>query len=166
MKHRLLWLALVWSLWVGSAGAVSDPREMLHNRALEARAEAIGGQLRCLVCQNESLEASDADLARDLRRAVREQIVSGATNRQIMDWMVARYGNFVRLRPPFDGETALLWSAPVLALTIAFTIVAASRRRRILPTVPLTEEERSRLETVLSASAEQQTVSRRAVGVR
>jgi cytochrome c-type biogenesis protein CcmH len=134
--------------------AVSDPHEMLPARALERRAEAIGAQLRCLVCQNESIEASDSDLARDLRHVIRERVVAGATDRQILQWMVARYGDFVRLRPRFDSVTALLWSAPALALAAGFTIVALSRRRATPSDATLTGEERLRLRTFLESTAE------------
>lgn len=149
MSRAALWLALLGLVWAGSALAVSDPSEMLGNRALELRAEAIGRQLRCLVCQNESVEASDADLARDLRRAIREQVTSGASDRQVVDWMVARYGDFVRLRPPLDSQTILLWSTPVLALAIGLGAVLTSRRHEASPARPLTEDELERVQALL-----------------
>jgi cytochrome c-type biogenesis protein CcmH len=149
VSRAAYWLTLLGFVWAGSALAVSDPSEMLGNRALELRAEAIGRQLRCLVCQNESVEASDADLARDLRRAIREQVTSGANDRQVVDWMVGRYGDFVRLRPPFDNQTILLWSTPVLALAIGVGAVLASRRHEASPARPLTEEELERMQALL-----------------
>jgi cytochrome c-type biogenesis protein CcmH len=85
------------------AYAVSDPAELLPDHTQEQRAEALGHQLRCLVCQNESVEESNADLARDLRRIIRQRVVAGDSDQQVIDWMVARYGNFVRLRPPFNA---------------------------------------------------------------
>ena len=94
---------------------------MLPDRAQEQRAEAIGQQLRCLVCQNESVEDSDADLARDLRRIVRQRVVAGDSDQQVIDWMVARYGNFVRLQPAVRrancaavgcARCSRCWSAP------------------------------------------------------
>ena len=88
------------------------PRELLPDPQQEQRAEAIGEQLRCLVCQNESVEESDADLARDLRRIIRQRVVAGDSDQQVIDWMVARYGDFVRLRPPFNATTLVLWGAP------------------------------------------------------
>ena len=154
MKGVAFCLFVLTVVWGNHALAVSDPREMLPDRTLERRAEAIGTQLRCLVCQNESIEASDADLARDLRHVIREQVVAGATDRQIMQWMVVRYGDFVRLRPPFDGITALLWSAPALTLAAGFTIVALSRRRTPPFDSSLTEAERLRLRTFLESAAE------------
>ena len=102
-------------LAVSSAYAVSDPGELLPDRQQELRAEALGHQLRCLVCQNESVEESNADLARDLRHIIRQRVVAGDTDRQVIDWMVARYGDFVRLRPPFNAVTFVLWGAPGLA---------------------------------------------------
>jgi cytochrome c-type biogenesis protein CcmH len=150
MRHAGLWLALFGLVWAGPAFAVSDPHEMLPDPVLESRAEAIGSELRCLVCQNESIEASDADLARDLRRMIRTQVAAGASDRQVVEWMVARYGDFVRLRPPFDTETAFLWSAPVLALSIGLAVVAVSRRGSTPSTAAqLTQEERERLRDLL-----------------
>ena len=127
------------------AYAISDPAEMLPNPAQEQRAEAVGRQLRCLVCQNESIEDSNAELARDLRRLVRVQIAGGATDEAATAWVVARYGDFVRLRPPFNAETALLWGSPLLAVGLGLGAVALSRRRRVAGPVPLSEAEAARL---------------------
>ena len=138
-------LAALLLLIAGPALAVSDPGEMLPDRQQEVRAEAVGHQLRCLVCQNESVEDSDADLARDLRRIIRGRMKTGDSDQQVIDWMVARYGDFVRLRPPFDTETLLLWLAPVLALSISSVAVLLSRRQRAERVAPLTSEERRRL---------------------
>jgi cytochrome c-type biogenesis protein CcmH len=128
------------------AHAISDPAEMLPNPAQEARAERIGQQLRCLVCQNESIEDSGADLARDLRGIVRQRVAAGDTDQQITAWMVARYGNFVRLSPPFNVLTAVLWLSPVLAVLIGL-FFAWMGRRNAAPNVPvpLTDAERRRL---------------------
>jgi cytochrome c-type biogenesis protein CcmH len=138
-------------LFASPAYAVSDPAELLPNPQQERRAEAIGQQLRCLVCQNESVEASDADLARDLRRIIRQRVVAGDSDQQVIDWMVARYGNFVRLRPPFNGMTVLLWGAPVLALAFGAAIVLIARRRRPAPPAPLSDAERHRLADLLNS---------------
>jgi cytochrome c-type biogenesis protein CcmH len=128
------------------AFAISDPREMLPNPQQEARAEAIGSQLRCLVCQNESIEESDADLARDLRAKVREQVKAGRSDAEVVAWMVARYGSFVRLRPPLTAATFLLYATPVLALLVGgfAAWVGRSRQAAHVP-APLTEAERARL---------------------
>jgi cytochrome c-type biogenesis protein CcmH len=131
------------------AWAVSDPGEMLPNHAQELRAEEIGQQLRCLVCQNESIEDSDADLARDLRRIVRQRVVAGDTDDQVIAWLVARYGDFVRQKPPFRPLTYLLWGSPVLALGIGFSAVFLSRRRNVTAPPPLSDLERRRLGKLL-----------------
>ena len=138
-------------LAVSSAYAVSDPGELLSDRQQELRAEALGHQLRCLVCQNESVEESNADLARDLRHIIRQRVVAGDTDRQVIDWMVARYGNFVRLRPPFNATTLMLWGAPALALLTGVAAAAIARRRRPDPPAPLSDAERQRLADLLKS---------------
>ncbi len=152
-KNFLSLLLLCLALSVGTARAVSDPSELLSNPAQEARAEAIGQQLRCLVCQNESIEDSNADLARDIRTIIRQQVVAGQTNSQIIAYMVQRYGTFILLKPPFDGMTALLWATPVIALllglAIAFFAVWQRKRRPSAGPAPLSEAERARLESLL-----------------
>ena len=139
---RLLLLLLVLE---GPAWAISDPAEMLKDPALEARAEQVGHQLRCLVCQNESIEDSNADLARDLRHLVRQRIAEGDTNQQATEWVVARYGDFVRLRPPVNLMTAALWGSPVIAVAAGLGAALLLRRRSPVPLPPLTEAERARL---------------------
>jgi cytochrome c-type biogenesis protein CcmH len=138
-------LLLLMLLWTVPALAISDPAEMLPNPAQEARAENVGRQLRCLVCQNESIEDSNADLARDLRRIVRSRIAAGDADSQAIEWVVARYGDFVRLRPPMNAATALLWGSPVLAVLAGLGFALLSRRRAPAVPNPLTEAERSRL---------------------
>ncbi|GGG32278.1 hypothetical protein GCM10010964_20270 [Caldovatus sediminis] len=142
--------------------AVGDPRERLADPAQEARARAIGRELRCLVCQNQSIEDSNADLARDLRLIVRERIAQGATDAEVVRYLHERYGDFVLLRPPVTAATALLWAAPALALAGGATaILLALRRRRVAPdavveeaAAPLTEAERARLAAIEAAAAE------------
>ena len=141
-RHLIL---AVFLLVASPAFAISDPAEMLGNPAQEARAEQIGRQLRCLVCQNESIEDSGADLAKDLRGIVRQRVVAGDNDQQITAWMVARYGNFVRLSPPFNALTAVLWLSPVLAVLAGLGFAWAGRRTRPVPPAPLTEAERQRL---------------------
>ena len=141
---RTLVLALLLA-FAAPAFAIDSPREMLPDPQQEARAEAIGQELRCLVCQNESIEDSSADLARDLRKVVRERVAAGESDQQVVGWMVERYGNFVRLKPPFDAATLLLWGSPVLALAAGAAAVLAARRRTVAASEPLTEEERRRL---------------------
>lgn len=141
-------LALAFLLFAAPAWAISDPSEALKNRAQEARAVEIGQQLRCLVCQNESIEESGADLARDLRKIVRTQVSEGRTDAEVIAWLVARYGDFVRLRPPFTLGTALLWASPLIALLIGGLTVLGLRRSRPAPPA-LTDAERRRLESLL-----------------
>ncbi len=118
---------------------------MLKDPAEEVRAEQLGSQLRCLVCQNESIEDSNADLARDLRAIVRQHVQAGQTDKQIIAWMVARYGTFVRLRPPLTLTTALLWFTPALALAAGAAAAWFGRRRVPTTPQPLTAAEQARL---------------------
>jgi len=151
MRRSLIVGLLGLLLWGGAAHAVSDPSELLSNPTQEARAEAIGQQLRCLVCQNESIEASDAGLAKDIRALIRQQVVAGRTDRQIIASMVRRYGNFILLKPPFDALTALLWASPVVALlagAIAAFLGLRRQRRRVAPP-PLSPAERAQLDRLM-----------------
>jgi cytochrome c-type biogenesis protein CcmH len=141
---RVCVLAVLAAMLSANAWALDDPNEMLKNPAQEARAEAIGSQLRCLVCQNESIEDSGADLARDLRAIVRQRVVAGDSDQQVIAWMVARYGQFVRLKPPLTLGTLLLWGTPVLGLLIGAAAVWLGRGHRT-PPAPLTEAERAKL---------------------
>ncbi len=138
-------LVLLLILAATPAHAISDPAEMLPDHEQEVRAEGVGRQLRCLVCQNESIEDSNADLAKDLRQLVRARIAGGDTDAQATAWVVARYGDFVRLRPPMNAETALLWGSPVLAVGAGLVAVLLARRRRVPAVPPLTKAERVRL---------------------
>jgi cytochrome c-type biogenesis protein CcmH len=140
---------LVGALLSAPAVAVSDPAELLPNGAQEQRAEALGHQLRCLVCQNESVEESNADLARDLRHIIRERIVAGDSDQQVTDWMVERYGNFVRLRAPSNAVTLGLWGAPGIALLAASR--GADRAAPTPPAGPLSDAERQRLADLLKS---------------
>ena len=141
----ILRLAFLLMGLAGPAFAVSHPAEMLPDPAAEARAEKIGHQLRCMVCQNESVEESEADLARDFRRIIREHVRAGATDQQVMDWMVARYGDFIRQRPPYSALTLLLWCAPVVAVGIGAGAVILGRRRKPAPPAPLSAAEQHKL---------------------
>ena len=132
-------------LLAAPAWAISDPAEMLPNAAQEVRAEEVGRQLRCLVCQNESIEDSNADLAKDLRKLVRQRIASGDTDTQATEWVVSRYGDFVRLRPPVNWVTAALWGSPLIAVGGALIAVLVLRRRPPTAPVPLTPAERRKL---------------------
>ncbi len=148
---RRAWALLAFCLLAGSAHAVSDPKEMLPDPAQEARAEAIGSQLRCLVCQNESIEDSDADLARDLRAIVRQQVSQGRSDQQIIAWLVARYGEFVRLRPRLMASTLLLWATPFLGLLAGGLAAWAGLRRRVPEPAPLNATEQARVRELTGA---------------
>ncbi|HET7718180.1 MAG TPA: cytochrome c-type biogenesis protein [Bauldia sp.] len=150
---RRVLLGLVLALGLGGAALAVTPGEMLDDPALEARARALSAELRCMVCQNQSIDDSDAPLAHDLRVLLRERIAAGDSDAQVMDFLVARYGEFILLKPRFSAETALLWAAPVLLL-IAGGVAAfrVMRRRRMAAggALPLTEQEQADLERVLS----------------
>jgi cytochrome c-type biogenesis protein CcmH len=122
---------------------------------LERRARDIGRQLRCVVCQNQSIDDSSAEVARDMRRAVRERLTAGYNDAQVFDYMVARYGDYVLLNPPFKAETWALWlGGPLVLLLAGGTLLLAARRRSRLPLAPppLTAHERERLAAVLKAN--------------
>lgn len=123
----------------------ADPAEALADPAQEARAQAIGRELRCLVCQGQSIEDSNAIFAVDMRRAVRERIAGGDTDRQVMDWVTARYGDMVRLRPPVSAGTAMLWASPVIFVAAGLATALLLRRRRRAAVAPLTEAEKARI---------------------
>jgi cytochrome c-type biogenesis protein CcmH len=128
------------------------PDEILSDPALEARAEAISRDIRCVVCQGQSIEESNADIAHDLRVLVREQLKAGATDDHVRAYLVARYGDFVLLKPPFKAKTALVWTGPfILLLGAAFGIYLYYRRARRVETAPLSAAEQARLETFLKA---------------
>ena len=119
-----------------------------QDQALEKRVHEVSSELRCLVCQNQTLADSNAPLAVDLRNQVREQLRSGASERQVRDWMVARYGDFVLYRPPFKAATLLLWAGPFLLLVLALALLLRLVRNR-RPQPPLSAEERSRAAELL-----------------
>ncbi len=147
LRISLLMLALA-----GSAWAV-QPDEILPDPALEARARALSRELRCMVCQNQSIDDSDAPLARDLRLIVRERLKAGDTDDQILELLTSRYGEFVLLRPRFTWHNTLLWFAPliVLALGAAGLVLALRHRRAGGPDViPLSAEEERRLREVIN----------------
>ena len=133
----------------GTAFAV-QPDEVLDDPALEARARALSAELRCMVCQNQSIDDSDASLARDLRILVRERIKAGDTDEQVLAYIVARYGEFVLLKPRFSLRNALLWGTPAALLVIGGAVLVVSIRRRERPaTKALSAEEKERLARVL-----------------
>lgn len=144
-------LALLLLLAATPAGAV-NPEEMLPDPAQEHRARELGRELRCLVCQNQSIDDSDADLARDLRLIVRERIQAGDSDGAVKQYLVERYGDFVLLKPPFRPGTWALWLGPLLILVAALAAAHVFyRRRRADAPAPaaLSDEERRRLDALL-----------------
>jgi cytochrome c-type biogenesis protein CcmH len=148
---RALLLALVLASGLPApAEAVLRPDELLEDPALEARARAIGRELRCVVCQNQSIDDSNAELAQDFRRIVRERVQAGESDEEVLQFMVDRYGAFVLLKPPVTAGTVLLWGGPFAVLLIGGGIVAwTMRRRREAGPVELSPEERRRLAELL-----------------
>ena len=140
-RLRLVLLALI----VAAPAFAVQPNEMLKDPALEARARTLSAQLRCMVCQNESIDESDADLARDIRLLIRRRIVAGQSNPQIRAFLVSRYGDFILLKPPFKLSTALLWFSAPLALLAGALGAWAAIRRRPAPAAPLNADEERRL---------------------
>ena len=151
---RILPAAIVVGIVLIAAPAQAvRPDEMLADPGLEARAREVSRDLRCLVCRNQSIDDSDADLAHDLRLLVRERITAGDSNDQVIGFVRSRYGDFVLLRPPFAIGTALLWGGPLLVLLLGGMAVARFYRRRDEPTPPLSPEEQQRLSAVLGEDA-------------
>ncbi|MCK7611638.1 cytochrome c-type biogenesis protein [Roseibium sediminicola] len=156
IRPLLTSLLLCLSLVVSPALAVT-PDEILDDPVLEGRARALSAELRCMVCQNQSIDDSDAPLAKDLRILVRERLVAGDSDEQVVDYLVSRYGEFVLLKPRFAWHTLVLWAAgPVALLAGLIAIVAALRRRPIREgsaeaqaVSQLSEEEERRLKALL-----------------
>lgn len=128
------------------AALAVQPDEMLQDPVLEARARTLSAELRCMVCQNQSIDESDAPLARDLRLLVRERLKAGDNDEKVLNFLVSRYGEFVLLRPRFAWHNAILWAAPVLVLLVGIVVIVfAARRRPPSAPPPLAKEEERRL---------------------
>ena len=151
MMRRLVLAVAMASAIGGPAARAVEPSERLTDPGLEARARALSQELRCLVCQNQSIDESNADLAHDLRVLLRQRLTAGDTDRQVLDYVVARYGVFVLLDPPFLRATYLLWLVPpLLVLGAGIFVVVRAQRRRPDPELPaLSEEERARAALLL-----------------
>ena len=131
-----------------------QPDEILSDPELEARARVLSAQLRCLVCQNQSIDDSDAPLARDLRLLIRERLVQGETNSQVIDYLVSRYGEFVLLKPRLNAQTLLLWGGPFAILVIGSLVLFLRRRKGsdvAIPEQALSAEEQARLDEILKS---------------
>lgn len=159
MRAAAAFLALAWLALAAAPAAAVRPDEVLSDPALERRARALSQNLRCLVCQNQSIDDSDAGLARDLRLLVRERLAAGDDDAAVIDFVVARYGDYVLLTPPVKPATYALWFGPPLLLTAGGLVIffAARRRRadrREPAPAPLTRAERARLARLLDGGDE------------
>jgi cytochrome c-type biogenesis protein CcmH len=151
MSPRALLLTLALAVALASPAHAVQPSEMLKDPALEARARALSTELRCMVCQNQSIDDSDAPLAADIRVLLRERIAAGDSDAAVVDFLVARYGEFILLRPRLNWHTALLWMVPPGALILgALAAGVAYRRRRTAEPGPLDAAEREALRRLAS----------------
>lgn len=153
--RRLLTVAMLGLACAGGLAAADTPTTITRDGVTltlmqEKRAEAIGDRLRCLVCQNETIENSQADLAKQFRGIIRRHVVRGESSKTIVDFMVHRYGIFVLLRPPLIPLTWLLWFSPLLAAIVAGIVLIVVRRRRAIGPPPLSPDEADRLKEILS----------------
>jgi cytochrome c-type biogenesis protein CcmH len=148
------WPALAALLLLAAPAWGKEAAPLGDDPAIEARMMAMANELRCLVCQNQTLADSHADLAEDLRQEIREMMGRGMTDAQIRDYLVDRYGDFVLYRPPWKMTTALLWAGPLLLVVIRGAVLAVSLRRRrreaLEDDAPLTDEERARVRRILA----------------
>ncbi|CDZ37523.1 cytochrome c-type biogenesis protein CcmH [Neorhizobium galegae] len=152
-NSRTFWvaLAMILALLAPLPAFAVNPDEVLSNPMLEQRARNLSAQLRCMVCQNQSIDDSNAELARDLRVLVRERLANGDTDEQVIDYVVSRYGEFVLLKPRLSAKTIILWATPVLLLLVgAIAILVFVRTRPSQRAVAaLTTEEQARIEELL-----------------
>jgi len=144
------WLILLLGLLAAAPALAVNPDERLADPVLEARARSLSRELRCLVCQSESIDDSNADLANDLRLLVRDRLTAGDSDAQVLDYLRARYGEYVLLKPPVERATWLLWFGPGVVLVLAAAgIGVAAARRRPVTAAPLDADERARLASLL-----------------
>ncbi|MBC8452211.1 MAG: cytochrome c-type biogenesis protein CcmH [Rhodospirillaceae bacterium] len=146
----------MFAMFMFAAGAHAvQPDEVLKDPVLEARARELSKEIRCLVCQNQSIDDSNADLARDLRVLVRQRLTQGDSDGQVMDYLVKRYGDFVLLRPPVKASTYLLWYGPIVIFILAaLGLIMFFRGRRVTSattTAALSEDEQQRIEALLGS---------------
>jgi cytochrome c-type biogenesis protein CcmH len=156
MRRFTLLIALLAMLASAGAAKAVRPDEILKDPALEARARDLSRELRCMVCQNQSIDDSDAPLAHDLRVLVRQRLKAGDTNSEVIDFLVTRYGEFVLLRPRFETHTLLLWGLPPAALLggSAALYLLTRRRRKPAAEPALTADEQRRLSTLVAPRAD------------
>jgi len=158
---RILTVALMLAVFAPLSVEAVEPNEILRDPALEARARVVGKELRCVVCQNQSIDDSNAELAGDMRVLVRERITAGDSNKEVLDYMVDRYGDYVLLNPPFKAATLVLWIGPAaIAVLGLFWVAMMFRRRKSTDgkseistsgpqSTPLSDDERRRLDELL-----------------
>jgi cytochrome c-type biogenesis protein CcmH len=154
--RRVALIGLLLSLATPGTAPAVQPDEMLKDSALESRARDLSRELRCMVCQNQSIDDSEAPLARDLRLLVRERLTKGDSDQQVLSFLVSRYGEFVLLRPPLEWHTLLLWGLPPAALaagTIGLFIMSRRRRSMAAEADPLNRDEEQRLSTLVDPAA-------------
>jgi cytochrome c-type biogenesis protein CcmH len=159
---RFAFVIALLATFASTAALAVTPDEMLKDPALEARARNLSQELRCMVCQNQSIDDSEAPLAHDLRVLVRDRLTAGDSDRQVLDYLVARYGEFVLLKPPFALRTLVLWGLPPLALVAGMVgLVAALRRRRSVTSepAPLSTAEQRRLATLVEPGGKQTPIN-------
>ena len=153
---RWAFVILIFVVWVAGPVRAVQPDEVLNDTALEARARNLSRELRCMVCQNQSIDDSEAPLARDLRLLVRERLTKGDSDQQVLDFLVARYGEFVLLKPPFEKHTLVLWGLPPLVLVGGLLWLWTRARRhgsRHQAPDALNQEEQRRLSTLVDPAA-------------
>jgi cytochrome c-type biogenesis protein CcmH len=146
-------LALLLGLIIAASAAYAvQPDEVMRDPVLEARARALSAELRCMVCQNQSIDDSDAPLARDIRLLIRDRIAGGESNDAVRGFLVSRYGDFILLKPPFTPQTLLLWAGAPLALVAGALAIWRAARRRQPAAPPLNEAEEARLAAIVEES--------------
>jgi cytochrome c-type biogenesis protein CcmH len=156
VKLKLIMLLLSFIVSINAASVLAKEAEpMSADPEMEKRVNDISAELRCLVCQNQTIADSHAALAIDLKNQVRQMVASGKTQQQIVDYMVQRYGDFVRYRPPMKPTTYLLWVGPFILLVVGVMLLISNlkKRKRIIADAPLSDDESDRLQSLLGADA-------------
>ena len=155
-KRNLLLILFLAIVNLPSSSFAVEPTEILQNPQLESRARVLSKNIRCLVCQNQSIDDSNASLAKDLRKVVREQLVNGASDEEIFDFLIERYGDFVLLKPPVKPSTYMLWYGPIFLFLIGLlmSVLFLTRRRKLAPEEPLTQKELDQLSKLITNRAE------------
>ena len=156
IKRNLLLILFLAIINLPSSSFSVEPMEILQNPQLEARARVLSKNIRCLVCQNQSIDDSNASLAKDLRKVVREQLVNGASDEEIFDFLIERYGDFVLLKPPVKPSTYMLWYGPIILFSIGLvmSVLFLIRRKKLAPEEPLTRKELDQLSKLITNRAE------------